>query len=124
MPSRNYKMFARAIATRTPVACRYDGFVREVCPIILGHSDGREKALVWQFGGETSGGPLRGAKWKCFDLSKVEGAAEAAGAWQAGISHQQAQSCVKEVDYDANPASPYSPTRSLGDLRSDALDRS
>jgi hypothetical protein len=36
------------------------------------------------------------------------------GSWLAGDSHLSRQSCVKEVDYDANPASPYDPQYSLG----------
>ena len=114
MPSPAYTLFASAIARRTPILCHYEGHRREICPIIVGHSDGQEKALVWQYGGETSKGRLRTAEWKCFALEKVRGVEVIEGVWQAGLSHRQSQSCVKQVDYDANPSSPYNPRRSLG----------
>ena len=117
MPSSAYKRLASAIVARTPVFCRYEGCGREICPIILGHSDGQEKLLAWQFGGETSKGRLRMATWRCFELAKLRDIEIIQGEWQAGLSHQQVQSCVKEVDYDANPASPYDPRQSLGRKR-------
>jgi hypothetical protein len=51
MSSRNYTLFERAMRLRKPVFCLYDGYPRELCPIILGHSQGEEKALTYQFGG-------------------------------------------------------------------------
>src|SRR5687767_6742187 len=121
MTSSAYKRFAWAIETRTPIVCLYGGRRREICPIILGHTNDEEVALVWQTGGDTSAGPVDRADWKCFRLGKVRNIEVGAGQWRAGLSHQQAQSCVKQVDYDSNPDSPYSPTRSLGDLRTATL---
>ena len=43
MSSRNYTLFERAMRLRKPVFCLYDGYPRELCPIILGHSQGEEK---------------------------------------------------------------------------------
>jgi hypothetical protein len=115
-PSPAYKLVAWAIDNRSRILCTQNGYPREICPIILGHSDGEEKALVWQVGGETSSGPLRRPGWKCFLLTNVADARLGEGAWQAGSRHHNAQSCVKEVDYDANPNSPYHPQHSLGGL--------
>jgi len=117
MPSPVYALFAWAIENRSRILCMQNGYPREICPIILGHSDRREKALVWQVGGETSDGPLKRPGWKCFLLSNVDGASLGEGAWLAGSSHLSRQSCVRQVDYDANPASPYRPAHSLGRLR-------
>jgi hypothetical protein len=115
-------MFAWAVENHTPLVCRYGGHRREICPIIVGHSEGEEATLVWQMGGETSGGPLIKGEWKCLKLAMVRSQEIGEGSWQVGLSHQQAQSCVKEVDYDANPDSPYAPTHSLGRLREIPLD--
>jgi hypothetical protein len=116
MPSSTYRLFAQAIEKRQLIACSYGGHSREICPIILGHTKTVEKALVYQTGGRTSQGSVREGEWKCFELSKVSGAHPCSGAWQAGTSHQQRQTCVEEVDYDVNPTSPYNPTHSLGRL--------
>jgi len=116
MPSRTYELFAEAMAARRPVACMYQGHPRALCPVILGHTDGAEKALTWQFEGEGSKGPVRG-QWKCLSLDEVRNAEIIDGPWRSGGEHRQSQTCVKEVDLDVNPYSPYRPKRSLPKLR-------
>ena len=116
MPSRTYELFAKAMAARKPVICMYQGHPRALCPIILGHTDGAEKALTWQFEGSGSQGPVRG-QWKCLSLTEVTGAEMTDGPWRSGRKHRRAQSCVKEVDLDVNPDSPYDPKRQVPKLR-------
>ena len=112
MPSRTYLLFERAMRERKPIICMYDGYPRAFCPIILGHSDGAEMSLTYQFDGAGSDGPVRG-DWKCFHLEKVSDAKLADGPWRAGSSHKTSQTCVKEVDLDVNPNSPFDPKRRL-----------
>lgn len=90
----------------------YDGYSRDISPIILGHTKSVEKALVFQFAGTGSGGPIRG-EWKCFTLSKVKHAQPIDGPWRSEAEHKGRQSCIREVDYDVNPESPYNPKRRL-----------
>jgi len=112
--SATYRLFRQAMAELRPVSCSYGGMRREICPIILGHSGGAEKALVYQFGGESSQGAAGARGWKCLTLSKVRNAHVIDGVWHDGPGpHGQAQSCVADVDRDVNPASPYRPRRSL-----------
>jgi hypothetical protein len=89
----------------------YHGFARELCPIILGHTDGAEKALTYQFGGESRSGLPPGGEWRCLWLSEVSDVSLRDGRWRTGESHRQPQGCVHEVDLDVNPASPYQPKR-------------
>ncbi|MDQ2633430.1 MAG: hypothetical protein M3Y78_06795 [Pseudomonadota bacterium] len=116
MPSRTYDLFADAMASRRPIACIYHGHPRALCPIILGYTDGAEKALTWQFEGSGSRGPVRG-QWKCLSLAEVSNAETIEGPWRSGRRHSQAQSCVKDVDLDVNPDSPYDPKRRVPTLR-------
>ena len=113
MQSKTYRLFAEAMAGRKQILCTYDDYARELCPIILGHSHGQEKALAFQFGGESSKGLPPGGEWKCLFLAKISDVRLRDGPWRAGYSHQQRQRCVEIVDLDVNPASPYSPKRSL-----------
>lgn len=116
-PSDTYRVLALALHARTPLACRYNGRDRVICPIILGHSDGEEMALVYQIAGHTSAGPLTQPQWKCLRLAGLSGLAIAEHArWISGRAHSQPQHCVAQVDYDLNSASPYAPRHSLGDL--------
>jgi hypothetical protein len=116
MPSRTYELFAEAMAARKPVVCMYQGHPRALCPIILGHTAGAEKALTWQFAGESSKGPVRG-QWKCLSLAEVDAAGIVDGPWRSGREHNRAQTCVRDVDLDVNPDSPYEPKRGLPRLR-------
>jgi uncharacterized protein (DUF4415 family) len=44
-PSSAYKLFEQAMTTRKQILCTYNGHRRELCPVILGHSQGQEKEL-------------------------------------------------------------------------------
>ncbi|HVY56854.1 MAG TPA: hypothetical protein VHA77_03300 [Xanthobacteraceae bacterium] len=112
-PSSTYKLFEEAIRKRRQIVCVYDGCPREVCPVILGHSDGEEKALTFQFAGESKSGLPAGGEWRCLYLSRVGNVRLREGPWRVGTSHTRPQGCVREVDIDANPDSPYRPKRAI-----------
>jgi hypothetical protein len=109
-PSYSYKLFEEAMAGRKQILCTYDGRPRELCPIILGHSQGQEKALTYQFGGQSEKGLPPGGQWRCLWLCKVGNIRLRDGSWHAGDGHNQPQDCVEIVDLDVNPASPYNPS--------------
>lgn len=71
MPSPVYERFVEAMRKEMQILCIYDGHVREVWPVMVGQTEGEEKALVFQTGGGSNQRlPAKGA-WKCFQLSKV-----------------------------------------------------
>ena len=111
MPSQVYSLFEQAMIGRKQVLCTYDGYPRELCPIILGHSNGQEVALTYQFAGRSKSGLPPGGQWKCLWLSKAHNVQLRDGPWYTGNSHTRLQPCVKSVDLDVNPDSPYSPKR-------------
>ena len=113
MTSQTYALFEQAMRLRKPMFCMYGGFPRELCPIILGHSQGEEKALTYQFAGESSSGLPRGGQWRCLWLSKVCDIQLREGPWISGTGHTQPQACVEIVDLDVNPSSLYQPKRSV-----------
>jgi hypothetical protein len=117
MASPVYMLFEQAMRTRKQIVCIYDGQDREVCPVILGHSDGREKALTYQFGGKSKSGLPPGGEWRCLFLSKVSKARLRDGPWLVGSRHIQPQGCVQVVDIDVNPESPYRPKRRITPVR-------
>lgn len=105
--SRTYELFVRAIKERKQIVCSYQGSVREVCPVLLGHTRGEEKALTFQFGGESRSGLPPGGEWRCLWLSGVSEPMLRDGPWRSGDRHGQSQACVEIVEYDVNPHSPY-----------------
>jgi hypothetical protein len=100
--SATYQLFRDAVLREKQVVCRYKGFRRELCPVIIGHSDGVEKVLAYQFGGDSKKGLPRGGEWRCLDLSEVVDPELRGGPWHEGSGHATEQSCVKEVDLDIN----------------------
>ena len=117
-PAATYLALAWAIENRVPLSCQYQGQPREICPIILGLGPKREEmVLAWQVGGETSDGPISRPEWKCMRVTGLSEIGIADVEWRTGARHSQRQSCVTDVDYDVNEASPYEPRRSLGSLR-------
>lgn len=117
VPSPTYDLFAEAMAGRRQILCLYDGYPRELCPIILGHTKGQEVVLTYQFAGQSKKGLPPGGQWKCLRLSKVSNVQLRDGPWHAGVSHTRPQPCVEVVDLDVNPSSPYNPQRRLRALR-------
>jgi hypothetical protein len=113
MPSSTYGLFTQAMVGRKQILCSYNGYHRELCPVILGHSQGQEKALTYQFAGESESRLPPAGDWKCLFLAKVSDVRLRDGPWRAGNSHTQQQRCVEDVDIDVNPASPYNPKRRL-----------
>jgi hypothetical protein len=102
MPSATYQRFRRAILEEQQVACVYKGHRRELCPVILGHSNGQEKVLAYQVGGSSRQGLPPGGAWKCLFLSRVEDAVLRDGPWREGSGHAGEQTCVADVDLDIN----------------------
>ena len=117
MASSTYTLFEQAMRGRKQIVCIYGGYPRELCPIILGNSQGQEKALTYQFGGRSRSGLSKGGEWRCLFLAKVSDVELRDGPWFAGSSHDQPQGCVEIVDLDVNPSSPYGPKRLLGPHR-------
>jgi fatty-acyl-CoA synthase len=110
-------LFEQAMAARKQITCTYEDSYREICPHILGHSNGQEKILAYQFGGQSRSGLPPEGEWRCLWLSKVRNVQLREGPWHGGENHTS-QGCVKQVDLDVNPSSPYHPRRSVANLRS------
>jgi hypothetical protein len=96
------------------VACVFQGSARVLSIIILGHTNGEERALGWQTAGDSSG-PLPG--WRNVTLSQVADVALLESRLQRGIRKKGEQRWVVDVDLDVNSDSPYQPRRSLAALR-------
>jgi hypothetical protein len=54
LPSPTYALFAQAMEERRLVVCAYHGLRRELCPVVLGWSEGQERVLAYQVGGASS----------------------------------------------------------------------
>jgi predicted nucleic acid-binding protein len=109
--SSTFRLFHEAILNRKQITCMYQGFEREICPHILGHTDGVESALAFQFGGTSSRGLPRKGEWRCLRLAEAKNARMRDGDWYSGAGHQRTQRCVEAVYIDVNEAVPDQPGR-------------
>ena len=46
MPSATYELFREAILGEKQVVCVYQGYHHELCPLIIGHTGGKERVLA------------------------------------------------------------------------------
>jgi hypothetical protein len=102
MTSATYQLFREAILRRQQIICSYDGCHREVCPHVLGHSDGEEKALTYQFAGQSTSSLPPAGEWRCLFLNRVRDVRLRGGDWHTGPQHTKTQACVRVVDLDVN----------------------
>jgi predicted nucleic acid-binding protein len=106
-----FQLFHRAILNQHKITCLYKGHNREFSPHILGHTGGREVALVYQFGGGSSRKLPTKGEWCCIYLSEIEDAKIQGGRWHTGSSHRKSQRCVASVYVDVNISVPNQPGR-------------
>lgn len=112
--SAAYEMLAQAILRRVPVSLNYNGVRREVCPHILGHTNGQERALVFQFGGLSRSKLPAGGEWRCLTVAQVSDVEIREGEWRGGNYHRTVQRCVDKIYIDVNEDVPNQPGRRLG----------
>ena len=103
--SETYGIIRTAILNSEQVIATYGNYRREMCPHALGHdSNGEEKALFYQFGGQ-SGSPVgpEGSpeNWRYMRVSNLSSVVTRSGAWHtASNGHSGASSCMTRVDLD------------------------
>jgi hypothetical protein len=97
-----FRLFQDAILKQQQITCSFGGHYREVCPHILGHRNGEESALVFQFGSETASKLPQGGEWRCFRLADVKDIKIRPGRWHSKTRHRSAQRCVDSVYLDVN----------------------
>jgi hypothetical protein len=92
MVSATDKQFAQAMAAKKPTVCEYDGYARELCAVILGHTGGQEKALTFQFGGQSKSGLSPNGEWRWLFLEKVRNMHLRDGPWRRRAPNRKAAS--------------------------------
>jgi len=97
-------MIREAISNKNIIVGRYHGYIREMCPHVIGRKNGRVQALLYQFaGGSNSGLKADGspANWRCLRVDELLDVSikESAGAWHTASNYSTAgQKCVDEIE--------------------------
>jgi len=101
--STNYELIARAIKEKLQITAMYQGFYREMCPHTLGSKNGRQQALFYQFGGDSSKGPVTPGStynWRCIQIDGLTDVTLRSGEWYTADNHSQNQTCVSQIDIE------------------------
>ena len=100
-----YRLVRTAVMGKHPIRATYEGRDRWFCPHRLGRNlKGQIRVLCYQYAGEsgsglqTAGSP---ANWRCMALEKLSRVELLEGAWQTAANHSRPQTCIAEVDVDA-----------------------
>jgi hypothetical protein len=100
-----YRLVRMAVVSKRPIRASYHGRDRRFCPHRLGRNrEGQIRVLCYQYSGESSSGLQADgspANWRCIALEKLSRVALLADAWHTAPNHSRPQTCVAEVDVDA-----------------------
>ena len=104
-PEEIYALLRWAVIRRKPVAAIYGNLPRLFCPHVLGQSkEGELRAFCYQFGGSSGSGLRSGdgiGGWRCLTVNKLSQVELQDGDWRTD-SHSRRQSCVEQIDIDAD----------------------
>ena len=100
-----YWLIRTAVVGKRPARATYHGRDRWFCPHRLGwNHEGQIRVLCYQYDGESVSG-LQAAgspgNWRCIALEKLSRVELLKGAWHTASNHSRPQTCVAEVDVDA-----------------------
>jgi|SRR6266487_3873005 len=98
-----YQMIRQAILDRDIVVATYHGYVREMCPHVIGTKNERPQVLLYQFAGGSSSslGPEGSpSNWRCLrvdDLCDVF-IKKSTGEWHTASDYSRPQTCIDRID--------------------------
>ena|ERR1017187_7364293 len=101
MPSTTYDTIKSAILKKQQVIATYTGHRREMCPHAIGHKNGKEQALFFQFAGGTSSGQITHDtkdNWRCITLALLTDISVRDGDWHTFDNHSTQSTCIDVID--------------------------
>jgi hypothetical protein len=106
-PEEIHRLVVAAAVQHRPIAARYDGTRRLLCPHVVGYNQpGEWRVFCYQYGGETKSGPLPSGVegiWRCLSLIKLSSVELLDSPWRT--EPHAPQCCVEniEVEAEGNP---------------------
>jgi len=92
-----WAVLEQALIQRRPVAARYHGHQRLLCPHALGWKNGRPKVLSYQSDGTTSGGALPTSSqqcWRTMFIDEIEDPVITDDPWQTADNYSPASNGI------------------------------
>ncbi len=100
--SNSYEIIKQAILDKTAISANYKGYYRELAPHAIGTKQGKQQALFYQFGGESSSGLIPNSKdnWRCLTLDQLTNVQVIDKQWQTHNNHSSPSSCIDIIDVE------------------------
>ena len=95
-----WAVLEQALLQRKPVAVRYQGRERILCPHVLGYKNGRPRVLAYQAGGATSQGRLPDnprQRWRSLLVDEIEDPRLVDGPWESADNYSTSTNGIDEV---------------------------
>lgn len=103
--SYEYDLVKQAIIEKKQIFATYQGYDREMCPHAIGTKNGRQQALFYQFGGESSRGRIIAdspQNWRCLRIDELDDVRLVNGEWKTGANHSRPQTCIDIIDVEVS----------------------
>jgi hypothetical protein len=100
-----YELLKQAIVNKQQVIASYNGYLREMCPHAIGTKKGRIHCLFYQFGGDSSKGPIvtdSPNNWRCIPIEGLSNITVREGTWHSGGHHSRPNTCIDSVDIEVS----------------------
>ena len=100
-----YRLVRTAVVNKDPIRATYHDRDRWFCPHRLGrNNEGQGRVLCYQYAGESSSGLQADGSpenWRCIALEKLCRVQLLEGSWHTAPNHSRPQTCIVDVDVDA-----------------------
>ena len=102
-----YALIRQAIIDQDVVIASYHGYLREMCPHVIGKKNGHAHAFLYQFAGGSSGGlepDGSPSNWRCLRVDELSHVAirKLQGKWHTASNYSEVQACVDAIDVKVN----------------------
>jgi hypothetical protein len=98
----SYALIRCATLEKKIVRAIYQGLYCEMCPHSIGMKNGRQYALFYQFGGQSSSGSIQPGRskdnWKCIDIGELSEVTIEDGAWHTAPYNSSLETCIESLD--------------------------
>ena len=98
----SYALIRQAIMEKKVVRAIHHGLYREMCPHVIGATNGEACALFYQFGGQSISHSIEPGhsmdNWRCINISELSEVTIEEGAWHTASYDSKLQSCIDELD--------------------------
>ena len=99
-----FDLIKQAIAERKLISAVYHGKQRELCPHVLGWKVERERALLFQVGGDSAKGLDAIGSWRCLNLDELSEVDIYEGEFRTGPGYyDNPQKCVDKIEAQIPP---------------------